>query len=287
MNKKLLATISILVLVGLILLSLTLWDKEVEKSKQGLTEYHLEKDEEAKQDAKEREEEISTYSELAQRLYHDDVESINLIGDSITAGVGVPSQSFPDDGRIIYEDDEYEFRESNHTGETWANGFRTYIHSNFMEIDFLNSGIGGRSTEWAVEHQSTWLSDNEDVVFVMLGTNDRLSGDLDLLNQNLRSFLSFVDDNSNTMVVMSPPPASSDVEYEFGAKEINELVKRISEENNYTFISHYEHFNEYVEENDIEMTDLIHPDGTHPIEKGYHEMWRHIKSELDLDKITN
>lgn len=287
MNKRFIATGFIVALIALIVFSIYLWNKEVDKDNEELAAHQQEKAEQEKKAKEESDEEIATYSDLAQRLYNGEVTRINLIGDSITAGVGIPSHSVPDDGKVIFENDDELFRESNHSAESWANDFRGYINNNFTGIDFINSGIGGKSAEWAAQNQESWLSDNEDVVFVMLGTNDRSSGDEEALKNNLENFLGYVDSVSNTMIVMSPPPASTDTEYDLGSEEINEVVKQIAEENDYTFISHYNHFNEYIDDNDIDMTDLIHPDGTHPIEKGYHEMWNHIKSELDLDKITN
>lgn len=287
MNKKTIATGVVVALIALIVFSIYLWNKEVEKDNEGLAAHQEKKSEQEKKAKKERDEETATYSDLAQRLYNGEVTRINLIGDSITAGVGIPSHSVPDDGKVIFENDDELFRESNHSAESWANDFRGYINNNFTGIDFINSGIGGKSAEWAVENQERWLTNEEDVVFVMLGTNDRASGDLGALRNNLESFLEYVDSVSNTMIVMSPPFSSTDTEFDFGAAEINRIVSEIANDNDYTFISHYNLFNDIVEDEDIEMTDLTHPEGSHPLERGYHEMWNHIKSELDLDKITD
>lgn len=277
-NKQKIFMIAVLALTVCVLSIGIIRDKKlIQKNKSEIEEYNIKV-------ANNEKIIYENYSEVYKKLLSNEATRIKLIGDSITAGVGIDSHYIPLDGRIIYDNNNGEvYRESAHTTDAWANHFRKYIENKFENVDFINAGIGGKSTEWAVKNKNYWLDNNEDIVFVMLGTNDRSSGDITKYTKNITEFLEYVDSKSKLMVVMSPPPASSDVEFSFGAKEINAVIKGICEEKEYVFISHYENTIKYSEENDLEITELINKEGSHPIEFGYKVMWDIIKSELDLD----
>lgn len=226
------------------------------------------------------------HSEFYEMLNNDKVSNITLLGDSITSGVGVPSHYVPPENKIIFDNGEEEFKESALTTKSWANDLRNYVNQpKFGDITFVNKGIGGKSGSWALENIDYLLEDQEDVVFVMYGTNDRTQGTLDDYEQNIRELLEIVYERSNYMVVMSPPPSANDYyEFYFAPEDIDDVLKRVTKENDYTFISHFDGINKHLEENpDVEYDNLMQTDGAHPIELGYKVMWNTIKAELGLE----
>ncbi|WP_373761266.1 SGNH/GDSL hydrolase family protein [Jeotgalibaca porci] len=226
------------------------------------------------------------YSEFYEMLINDKVSNITLLGDSITAGVGIPSHSTPPENQVIFYNGEEEFKESALTTKSWANDLRNYVNQpKFGDITFVNKGIGGKSGSWALENIDYLLEDKEDVVFVMYGTNDRTHGSLEDYRTNITELLETVDERSNYMVVMSPPPSANDYyEFYFSPEDIDSVLKEVSEDKGYNFISHFDGINNYLQENpDAEYSDLMQTEGAHPIELGYKVMWNTIKTELELE----
>lgn len=226
-----------------------------------------------------------TYSALADYLQSGDVKSIKLIGDSITAGAGGDGYMIPDDGRIILQDGKSIYRESSRRAETWANHFRSYAEkSEFGTVDFFNAGISGKTAKWTLDRVDRLVSSKEDVVFVMLGTNDRLIGDIKQYEQTIRKLLTEVDKRSKLMVVMAPPPSTQKTaNYQFSPESINNLLKRISSEQGYLFVSHYDALNDYLAQHpETSYEQLMETMSPHPTSAGYEVMWEAIRSKLQL-----
>ena len=228
-----------------------------------------------------------SYSELHKRLMAKDVSTIKLLGDSITAGVGVKNHYIPQDGRVIFNDGKGQvYREATHSAETWANQLRTYTKNvAFGQVDVMNSGISGKTAKWTLENLDYLLKQQEDVVFVMMGTNDRIDSSLKEYEATSRKLLEFVDKRSNYMVVMSPPPSINTIyPYLFSPKDIDAVLKKISKEKGYPFISHFDGMNDYLAEHtDVSYEDLMQTNSPHPIEAGYEVMWQRIKEGLELE----
>lgn len=224
-----------------------------------------------------------SYSDLYKLFIDKKLTRIKLIGDSITAGEGLESYHIPTDSRIIYTNKKDRFRESTFTTPSWANHFRTYTAKpDFGEIDFINAGISGKSASWANKNRKFLLDKNEDLVFVMLGTNDRKRGTLKNYKKAVENFLDYVDENSKHMVVMSPPPSLTDNQFPFGTKDINNVLKKLCAKKGYVFISHYDGMNAYAEKHQLKMNELMQSDGALPLELGYKVMWDTISNELGL-----
>lgn len=146
----------------------------------------------------------------------------------------------------------------------------------------MNSGISGKTAKCANENKQYWLSKQEDVVFVMLGTNDRKYETKEVFKKSYEEFLGYVDRHSKMMIIMSPPPSFTDKYYFFGTKEINEIVKEICIKHHYKFLSQYENMMNYSQNNKVNLNQLLETKGTHPITKGHKVIWESIKEELSL-----
>lgn len=226
-----------------------------------------------------------SYSQLADKLNGGNVKSVKLIGDSITAGAGGDGFSIPPNGRVILQDGKTTYREASHTADTWANRFRSYIASPvYGQIEFFNAGISGKTAQWSLTRKDLLVSSEEDVVFVMLGTNDRIDSSLDQYEQTIRTLLSEVDKRSELMIVMAPPPSTNTIaNYQFAPESINNVLKRISDENGYVFISHFDALNAYLAQHpDKSYEDLMETRSPHPTSAGYAVMWEAIQEKLQL-----
>lgn len=215
----------------------------------------------------------------------NDIKKIKLIGDSITAGNGLQSLYIPKDSRIIYDHNGEVFQEPSPGFPSWGNFFRKYIYENYSkDVEFINFGIGGKSAKWFLENIDFILDNNEDVVFVMLGTNDRSETTLEEYKKNIEMLLDRVNKEANYMIVMSPPPSKNDyAPFNFSPGEIDAVLKDIVKEKNYNFISHYDGINNFFLDNPIyKYEDVMEFKGAHPLVKGYEIMWETIYKELSL-----
>ena len=227
-----------------------------------------------------------SYSKLSQKLMSQEVSSIKLIGDSITAGMGVQGYFIPKDGRIIFSDDKGQvYREATHTTDVWANRLRAYMKNlEFGTVDVMNAGISGKSAAWTLKNTDHLMRQKEDAVVVMIGTNDRIDSSLKEYEANIRELLKIVDVRSEYMIVMSPPPSTNETyAYRFSAQSIDNVLKRISKEKGYTFISHFDAINEYLVNNpNVAYEDLMETQSPHPTKAGYKVMWQEMMEKLEL-----
>lgn len=233
----------------------------------------------------------TSYSNLMSRLLNGQVTKIKLIGDSITEGNGARNYIRPPaTNPIIFNDGAGNiFREPDYSVKGWANSFRNFIATDFPKVQFINAGIGGKSTRWANANKEHWISESEDVVFVMLGTNDRWDNESpEAFKLSLESFLAYVDARSNIMIVMTAPPTRNDESgsYKFGMKKVDQVITEVSKRNGYTHISHYREILSYSERSGATLKTLIEENGSHPNNEGYDVMWKIIQEKLGIVDST-
>lgn len=217
-------------------------------------------------------------------LLEQKISSIKLLGDGITAGYGHSEYSAPDEGRIIFSNNRETFREAGTEFDSWANHLRNYIKkSEFNKVDVINAGIRDKTADWTLRNIEGLLNTNEEAVIVTIGTDDRIFSTLKDYEATMRDLLAVADERSEFLVVMSPPPSKEDLQpYAFSMKEIDEVLKKISEEKGYLFISHFDAFQEQFAEG-APYKSLMQTSGANPVDKGYDLMWKTMQEELDLE----
>lgn len=237
---------------------------------------------------------VTSDSEFITRLFNGQITKIKLIGDSITEGNGARNYSHAPTGNPVIFDNGagIVFHEPNFLNTSWSNKFREFIKSDFPDVQFINAGIGGKSAKWANANKQNWVSDAEDVVFVMLGTNDRWdSASPTEFKTNLESFLSYIKARSNLMIVMTANPTQNDnvnTTYNFGMNEVDRVITEVCERNGYEHISLYREMLSYSETSGATLKTLIEEGGSHPINEGHDAMWRIIQERLGfVDKTSN
>jgi lysophospholipase L1-like esterase len=206
---------------------------------------------------------------------------IKLIGDSITEGVGATGHTVPADNPIIFDNGTEVYREGDYTCRCWANYFREYIGAHYPSINFTNAGIGGKSTRWAMTgtNYQKWVGDNQDLIFVMLGMNDRSLSDFET---NITNFLAYVKAHCNNMIVMIPNPTLNDnPSLNVEVRTINDTIIKVCQKNGYFYISHYVDMLKYVENSGTPFETLLQTNGgSHPVDEGYLFMWNNMQNKL-------
>lgn len=237
-------------------------------------------------------------TQFVKRLQNGLVTKIKLIGDSITEGVGATGHVSPPPNTqpVIFNDGAGTvFYEGGYTERSWANFFREYIAANYPGNQFVNAGIAGKSAKWANANKQFWVG-NEDVVFVMLGTNDRWDNtDVAGFKSDLTSFLAYVKQHCNLMIVMTATPTLNDyaddagkapntTDYKFWMKEVDRVITEVCIANGYPFISHYRQLLSYSRFRGVPLSALMQGRtvGSHPLDAGHNVMWQTLQQSLGI-----
>lgn len=135
-----------------------------------------------------------------QQLIRRENVRIKIIGDSIAAGGG-STQSYKTD-QLIFEDTKKYFRRVS-PNSWWGGVLEVYLHKINSTLAVVNNGCGGAYSYQIKEHLETLVSHEDDIVFVLLGLNDRKRTDgLKELKENLENIIerliSWKKNNSNT-----------------------------------------------------------------------------------------
>lgn len=226
-------------------------------------------------------------SSLSKRLQNGEVTKIKLVGHSVVEGLGALGHNVPGGNPIIFYDGVNIYREGDYTCRCWANYFREYVGANFPTVSFVNAGIAGKTVEWGLANAKYWIDNNEDVVFVMLASNDRITSNLSAFKSNTEKFLKYVHDRSETMIVLTENPATDDydeagVAYRnFSTDAIDRVLTQICIDNKYSHISFYREMNQYITEtNDKHLMEYYQ--SAHPNDAGHLVMWNILQNKLGL-----
>lgn len=213
---------------------------------------------------------------LAEDFARGKVQSVRLVGDSITAGYGtdgyVDSNMF-DEGNVIYDDGVGRvFYETSEDAVCWANEFRAYAGEYGVQ-DFVNAGINGAFMAELAQDPQAWVGDGADVVFVALGTNDAGYFGPDEYANAARTAFDYIEQHCEHLVVVSPVsdlrPESMLVE---PAASLGDVLHEICEERGYLF----------VDARDAVAPDQFCDDGLHPNSAGSLAIWACIRDTLGL-----
>ena len=223
-------------------------------------------------------------SEFYNLLLNQEIASIKLLGDGITAGYGHSAYSAPDGGRIIFSGNGETFREAGTEFGSWANELRDYVNKpEFGNVDVINAGIRDKTADWAFRNLGGLLKKKEDAVVVMIGTDDRIFSTLEAYEATMRSLLAEADKRSEYLIVMSPPPSKENLQpYAFTMEEIDGVLKKISEEKGYLFISQFNAFREQLA-NGNDYGSLMQTASANPKDSGYTLIWKTVQEELGLE----
>lgn len=223
----------------------------------------------------------SVLDELLPMLVNQTKEyHIKLVGDSITAGVGGtgydPSST---GGGALITTGVYQ----NVRGTCWANSLKAYLEAKFAGVTVTNNGYSGATSQWIVEHFSDFVSETDDLVICMIGTNNRnTTGDLNRLYINLQRIVDRTEALGIPIILMSCIPASianEQVQSVLHMEDIDMIVGAVARKNEVPWISVYKLMREYLQSTSTTLDSLL-ADGLHPNDAGYAVMYQLITKAL-------
>lgn len=233
--------------------------------------------------------------DFASALRNGEIQSVLVIGDSISDGNGdakyiySPQERAENGYRLIMEtEDGKSFYETAPDGQGWVKFFRDYLLENTSVTEFYNNAIDGKSAKWGSAHKEQWIPRDYDAIFVMLGTNDRR----DCRNESefyteYAQFLDYAARHCTYLTVLVPPPAVPTLDpLNMDSRQIADTVVTLCENNGYSYINLYLGLLHYTASLNLSLDDILH-DGTHPSPSGYLRLWRLIAAELKLNVELN
>jgi hypothetical protein len=242
-------------------------------------------------------------SSLLKRLQAGEITKIKLIGDSITEGYGATGhvqlvENTNNGNPVIFDNGVgTKWYEALYTDSSWANLFRNYISANFSGVTFTNAGIGGKTAKWALLNAQYWIDNDEDVVFVMLGANDKYhTTTLAEYKSDITQLLAYIKARCNLMIVMTENPATDDYD-ESGAKgswnyfttaDIDRVLTEVCNENGYSHISLYREFLNHCKATSKSINEYVESIGPHTTNAGHELIWDILQKQLGLpDNYVN
>lgn len=211
---------------------------------------------------------------LADLLDTQDISSIELIGDSITAGYGTDGYVTPDattGTQAICTAAGTTYYETPATVRCWANDFRAYA-ADHGATGFVNRGICG----WTMHDLATYAPDyvtDADLIVCMLGTNDTVNHSLETFRDDSATALAYLSAHCRVLIVMIPPVTDwtqSGYYAYFTPQDTAEVLTDICSEAGYPLVSNMD-----VIQLD---TDLVNADNVHPTTKGSDAIWSNLLS---------
>ena len=209
-----------------------------------------------------------------------DIGRIKLLGDSITHGVGGTgwAQNGASIGGTGY------FMSPNST--SWANYLRDYLADKFG-TEVINWGATGRDTQWILDNKSTLIEESDDLIILMIGTNDRIEGKGDLASyrNRLTEIVDYVKSRGKQIVLMSATPATvaneTNPTREFHMEDVDTAIMTVASDFNMEYISLFKCILEYCDYKNLDFNELL-ADGLHPNDAGYDVMYRIILKKLGI-----
>jgi lysophospholipase L1-like esterase len=189
-------------------------------------------------------------------MYKDILEKgikIKIIGDSIAAGAG-SSMSYKTE-ELIFEEDEIKFFRRV-APNSWWGLLEQYLRDNYITCTVENKGCGGAFSYQINKYLDTLISNDDNLVFVLMGLNDRkLTNGIEELKTG----------KGKIVVLLTPTPSVHSNEYYpnriFHTEEIVGILRDIADNRKILLIDNYKYIMEYLAKNQLVIDDIIYGDG--------------------------
>lgn len=218
-----------------------------------------------------------TLADVFARVKLGTATQIKLLGDSITAGVA--GTGFDQLGNLIITvgaDSWY----VNVGGYCWANELKAYVEEKFPNTIVKNYGTSGVSSSWLKYYLGSLVEAADDIVIIMIGTNDSYLGTP--LYQNLVDIVNTLQSQGKVVVLMSSVPFIQSGTLPYYMEDVDLYISKVADYFNMEYISLYRDVFRYCENKGVSISTLISPDAIHPNDAGYKVMFGYICDHLGI-----
>lgn len=223
-------------------------------------------------------------SNIISNLYNNNITThIKFLGDSITAGVG--GTGYSPTGETIMTDSSNVYK-ANEQGYCWANLIKSYLESKF-NCSVKNWGVSGKNSWWLKTYKDQLIENEDEILVVCFGTNDRNNND-DTFS-NLNNFIEYAKGLGKQVILMSNIPASlsNEANYSVHMEDIDNRINYLATTLNTEYVSLFKLMKQYLKYADTTLDSILN-DGLHPNDNGYKIMFELILNSLGIGtKIDN
>lgn len=192
---------------------------------------------------------------------------IKILGDSIAAGQGCRSCRFSDEIIIKTYIDTYP---KLLTKDSWSD----LLSQSFYEHEWVNLGCRGITTFELLAHLDELIDDQDDVILLMIGANNRKYQDgMILLENDLRSMIDTVHNLNKKIIIMTQSTSTPENEMKanriYHMPQVNEIIRKVSYEKKCFFIDLDTLLLTYAKDQGLDYVSLFYEegcksDGLHP-----------------------
>ena len=215
---------------------------------------------------------IDNIKVIGEKISDKKYTNIKLIGDSITDGYGGTN----------YNGSQSYSPSTNTKGYCWANNFKDFLYDRY-DINVVNKGMYGTMADRLYNNISNVISNTDNLVIYLTGTNDRPSSDLTSYKNSVKNIIAYVKNLGIDIIVISGVPATqaNENQYAHTMQDIDDVVRILCNENNTPFISMYQEYINYCDIHSIDITTTFY-DHCHPNDLGYYIMFMCLCKCLNL-----
>ena len=228
---------------------------------------------------------------------------IKLLGDSITHGVGSSDWN----GAVVNEQPvSYDFSVqllgatwyvTRSTGvKSWAAKFASYMGDKYGAV-VVNNGVSMGDSQMIIDSWDNLVSNTDDLIICMIGTNDRTKYNDQQLIENFRVRMETIQHKADIMGIpilfMSIIPVSLYYEthgadgvehtYTMHAEDVENVVHLVSKSEDKGYVPMYTDFLDYAKYRDIDFTALL-ADNLHPNDDGNTIMFDILLKHIGLGR---
>lgn len=249
---------------------------------------------------------VTTLDMIPNMLLSEGTTHIKLFGDSITQGMGSTGYvgySITENGKSIsvrgngpdYPNKDADYVQGDYlsgdggrrwyesTSSTgWANKLKTYFEKKFNCV-VKNYGMSGIASGDLLGHCSGLVTDDDDIIMLMIGTNDRANTTIDNFKANVTTFVHQLLLANKKVVLLSSLPAavSGETTVSYHMEDVSTILRSIAYNTGVAYISVYDEILDYCDDKDVSVDDLL-GDGLHPNDYGYDVMFKIISKKLGV-----
>ncbi len=217
---------------------------------------------------------------------------IKIIGDSIAAGAG-SSMSYKTD-ELVFEDEESKFFKRV-APDSWWGMLGRYLKENYANCTVDNKGCGGAFSYQILEHIDTLVSEEDELVLVLMGLNDRKrKNGMEELKHNCNEIVERLIRDGKMVILLTPNPSSHDNEYYpnrlYHTPEVVRVLREAAENKGIQLIDNYRYVEEYLKDNNLIIEDIICGDGcindgAHPSDKVQRLIFQNVIEALGIHHL--
>ena len=188
---------------------------------------------------------------------------IKVIGESTASGAG-SSNSYKTE-ELIFEDDGTKFFRRV-APNSWWGLLEQYLQDNYAACTVENKGCGGAFSYQINKHLPTLISSDDDLVFVMMGLNDRKrTNGMEELKSNCEGVVDQLLSKGKMVVLLTPMPSVHSNEYYpnriYHTHEVVGIIRDTADSRKVQLVDNYKYIMEHLAKNQLVIDDVIYGDG--------------------------